>query len=174
MKTRAVVAGLTLAGFFLAGCTSEPAAERVRGAETAGAPPEVPSAGEASEPELAIPNTPRREGPINGRYLAWAPQWGEHNVYLRRMVHVVQFQWERVLAGSAIAPPPGTSVTVRFVLNSEGRIARILDVTGNASDEAAEACVRGLVNRAPYHAWTPAMKADLGNEAEVALTFQYQ
>jgi hypothetical protein len=180
VKTHAALAWSVLLGALVAACTSEPVVtEEPSAASRRDAVPSSSSA--AAEPSsvaasagAAIPDALRREGPINGRYVTWEPQWGKHNVYLRRLIHLVQIQWERNLASATVTPPPGAEVAVRFVLNSEGRITRILDVEANAPDEAIDACVRGIVSRAPYLAWTPAMKIDLGDEQEIAFTFHYQ
>jgi hypothetical protein len=105
---------------------------------------------------------------------AWDARWSNYGSYLQRMIDTIQIQWERILVESRTYPPPGSMVTVKFVLNSEGRIARIIEVDSLASDSAAQACVSGITDRAPYGSWTEDMKAILGEEQEMTFTFHYR
>ncbi len=105
---------------------------------------------------------------------AWDARWSNYGSYLQRMIDTIQIQWERILTESRTYPPPGSMVTVKFVLNSEGRIARIVEVDSQASDSAAQACVSGITDRAPYGAWTDDMIALLGEEQEMTFTFHYR
>ena len=101
-------------------------------------------------------------------------KWSNYGSYLQRMIDSVQIQWERLLIDSKVYPPSGSSVTVKFVMNDEGRIARIVNVESNSSESARRACVSAVTDRAPYGAWTDDMKALLGNEQEMTFTFYYQ
>lgn len=102
-------------------------------------------------------------------------KWSNYGGYLKRMVDTIQIQWERILLESRVYPPAGTTVSVKFVLDADGRIARILDVQNDSQNEpAARACVSGIKDRAPYGPWTEDMKAMLGTEQEMTFTFLYQ
>jgi hypothetical protein len=83
-------------------------------------------------------------------------------------------QWENILISGKIYPPSGSTVTVTFVLDSEGRIARIVNVENKSSDQASHACVSAITDRAPYGPWTDDMIAMLGKEQEMTFTFYYQ
>lgn len=167
---------------------SQPAPDRVEGEK--GAPP-MPGA-MAMEPAID-PLRPRprpqitarnqvrpailadnRFGTSNIGVPAWDARWSNYGAYLQRMIDTVQIQWERILSDKRIYPPRGSVVTVKFVLNAEGRIARIVEVDSQASDSAAQACVSGITDRAPYGNWTDDMKAVLGEEQEMTFTFYYQ
>jgi hypothetical protein len=65
-------------------------------------------------------------------------------------------------------------VVVKFILNSEGKIARIVNVDNHSTDSGAGACVSGITDRAPYGPWTDDMKASLGEEQELTFAFHYQ
>jgi len=101
-------------------------------------------------------------------------RWSNYGNYLQRMIDTVQVQWERLLIESKTYPPSMSSVTVRFVMNSEGNIARILEVDSRSTEQAARACVSGITDRAPYGPWTEDMKAVLGEEQEMTFRFYYQ
>lgn len=105
---------------------------------------------------------------------AWDARWSNYGAYLQRMIDTIQIQWERILVQSQVYPPSGTTVTVKFVLDSEGRIARIVDVNNQSTEAAAAACVSGITDRQPYGPWTDDMKAVLGDKQEMTFTFFYQ
>jgi hypothetical protein len=105
--------------------------------------------------------------------VAYDAKWSSYGQYLQRLIETVQFEWERVLLGKTY-PPPGSTVTVKFILDSEGRIARIVNVENHSNEQGAGACVSGITNRAPYGAWTDEMKAVLGEQQELTFTFYYQ
>jgi hypothetical protein len=90
------------------------------------------------------------------------------------MIDTVQIQWERILVEWKANPASGSSVTVKFVLDDEGKIARIIGVESTANDTAKRACISGITDRAPYGPWTEDMKAVLGNQQEMTFTFYYQ
>ena len=101
-------------------------------------------------------------------------RWSSYGEYLRRMIDVVQTQWEGILMQTRLFPPPGSSVTVKFILNSEGLIAQIVDVEHNSTQSAVDACINGITARVPYDHWTDDMKAVLGEQQEMTFTFYYQ
>lgn len=105
---------------------------------------------------------------------AWDARWSNYGAYLQRMIDTIQIQWERILVQSQVHPPSGTMVTVKFVLDSEGKIARIVDVANQSTEAGAAACIAGITDRAPYGPWTEDMKQVLGEQQELTFTFHYQ
>ncbi len=101
-------------------------------------------------------------------------KWSNYGAYLQRMIDTVQIQWERILVEWKANPASGSSVTVKFVLDDEGKIARIIGVESTANDTAKRACISGITDRAPYGPWSEDMKAVLGNQQEMTFTFYYQ
>jgi hypothetical protein len=168
--------------------TAQPVPEQVKGVRN------VPLIQGASEFEPAIdPKRPRprpqvvkqqqvrpailtenKFGTSNIGNIAVDAKWSNYGAYLQRMIDTVQVQWERILIESKTYPPSGSTVTVRFILNSEGRIAEILDVVNRSTDQASRACVSGITDRAPYGPWTSDMKAMLGEQQVMTFTFYYQ
>jgi len=113
-------------------------------------------------------------GTSNIGNIAVDARWSNYGAYLQRMIDTVQIQWERILVESKIYPPSGTTVTVKFVLDSEGKIARIVNVDNHSTEQGSRACVSGITDRAPYGPWTDDMKAILGEQQEMTFTFYYQ
>jgi hypothetical protein len=113
-------------------------------------------------------------GTSNVGLIGYDAKWSSYGEYLRRLIDTVQIQWERILLESKVYPPSGSTVTVKFVLDSEGKIARIVNVDNHSTEQAARACVSGITDRAPYGAWSDDMKAVLGEEQEMTFTFYYQ
>jgi len=113
-------------------------------------------------------------GTTNIGNIAVDARWSNYGSYLQRMIDTVQVQWERILVESKTYPPAGSTVTVRFVLNDTGRIARIVDVDSHSTEQATRACISGITDRAPYGPWSEDMKAVLGEEQEMTFTFYYQ
>jgi hypothetical protein len=107
---------------------------------------------------------------------AWDARWSNYGVYLQRLIESVQIQWERILNQSAVSPNSGSTVEVKFTLNSRGEISKIIHVTPSAgtSDAATQACPSAITSRAPYGEWTDDMIAMLGNEQEFTFVFYYQ
>lgn len=106
--------------------------------------------------------------------VAYDAKWSSYGSYLQRLIEAVQFQWERLLIEGKTYPPGGTTVSVKFVLDSEGRIARIVDVDNHSTEQGRNACISGITDRAPYGPWTDDMKAVLGDQQELTFTFYYQ
>ena len=118
--------------------------------------------------------TENKFGTSNIGNIAVDARWSNYGAYLQRMIDTVQVQWERILIESKTYPPSGSTVSVKFVLNSEGRIARIIEVESHSTEQASRACVSGITDRAPYGDWTDDMKAMLGEQQEMTFTFYYQ
>jgi hypothetical protein len=59
-------------------------------------------------------------------------------------------------------------------MDSEGKIARIVNVDSTANETASRACISAITDRAPYGAWPDDMRAVLGEQQEMTFTFYYQ
>jgi hypothetical protein len=101
-------------------------------------------------------------------------KWSNYGAYLQRMIDTVQIQWERLILSMSAMPAGGSMVTVKFVMNDEGRITQIANVDTTANETASRACVSAITDRAPYGPWTDDMKAVLGSQQEMTFTFHYQ
>jgi hypothetical protein len=103
-------------------------------------------------------------------------RWSNYGVYLQRMIETIQIEWDRLVGDSKTYPTPGTIVSVKFIMNSKGEIARIVsvDTPTGASEQAKASCVAGISARSPYGPWSDDMKAALGSEQELTFTFLYQ
>jgi hypothetical protein len=101
-------------------------------------------------------------------------RWSNYGSYLQRMIDTVQIQWERILVEWNALPASGSTVTVKFIMDDEGRIAQIVNVDTTANETSSRACVSAITDRAPYGAWTDDMKAVLGTKQEMTFTFYYQ
>lgn len=113
-------------------------------------------------------------GTSNMGPVAYDAKWNSYGEYLKRLIETVDIRWNDILLETKTNPPSGTFVTVKFVLNSDGQIARIVNVENHSSEAGARACVSGIRDRAPYGVWTDEMKAMLGSEQELTFTFYYQ
>jgi hypothetical protein len=113
-------------------------------------------------------------GTTNIGNIAVDARWSNYGAYLQRMIDTVQIQWERIILQMSALPANGSTVTVKFVMNDEGRIASIKSVETTANETASHACVSAITDRAPYGPWTDDMKAVLGTQQEMTFTFYYQ
>ncbi|MES2696404.1 MAG: hypothetical protein V4773_23240 [Verrucomicrobiota bacterium] len=102
------------------------------------------------------------------------PKWNQFGEYLRRMIDTVQIQWERMLVDWKANPATGSRVAVKFILDSDGKIAQIVKADSTANDIGTRACVSAIAKPAPYGPWTAEMKAVLGDRQEMTFTFYYQ
>ena len=101
-------------------------------------------------------------------------KWSNYGTYLQKMVEIIQVQFDRLNDESRIYPPVGSMVSVKFILNSEGKIARVVSVDSKATEAAAHTCVSAITIPSPYGPWTDDMKALLGEEQEMIFDFYYQ
>lgn len=118
--------------------------------------------------------TEQLSGTSNMGLTALDAKWSNYGAYLKKLIDTVQVQWENILISGKIYPPGGSTVTVTFVLDSEGKIARIVNVENKSSEQAAHACASAITDRAPYGPWTDDMIAMLGKQQEMTFTFYYQ
>ncbi len=113
-------------------------------------------------------------GTTNIGNIAVDARWSNYGAYLQRMIDTVQIQWERLILQQSANPAQGSTVTVKFVMNDEGKITTIANVESTANETASRACVSAITDRAPYGPWTDDMKAVLGSQQEMTFTFYYQ
>src|SRR5208283_2059934 len=100
-------------------------------------------------------------GTSNIGIAAYDAKWSNYGVYLHKMMEAIQFQWERILIDSHTEPPSGTTVTVRFTLDSKGKITEILQVESTSTEQGKQSCVSAITLTAPYGDWTDDMIAVL-------------
>jgi hypothetical protein len=113
-------------------------------------------------------------GTANVGPTAYNAKWSNYGVYMQRLIETVQVSWDSIVDQSNIRPPSGTIVTVTFILNSKGEIAKFIRHTPDGQAPAIDACVSGIANPAPYGPWTDDMIAVLGDEQEMTFTFYYE
>lgn len=106
--------------------------------------------------------------------IGYDPKWRSYDGYLRRLTETVQMQWERIIINRNVLAPSGTSVVVKFALNFEGKVTRIVNVDNHSTEDGARACVNSITDRAPYGPWTEDMNAMLGEEQVLTFAFRYQ
>jgi hypothetical protein len=113
-------------------------------------------------------------GTSNMGAIAYSAKWSSYGAYLHKMIEAIQIQWERILIDSRTEPPSGTYVTVKFTLDSKGKITEILEVESTSSEQGKASCVSAITNTAPYGDWTDDMIAILGNSQELTFRFYYE
>ncbi|HTT55707.1 MAG TPA: hypothetical protein VMF63_01245 [Opitutaceae bacterium] len=93
--------------------------------------------------------------------------------YLQELVDIVQIQWERILTQGSTYPKPSSHVTIAFRLNSQGQIAEILKVDGDAGEYGTNAALSAIRDNVPYRPWTKEMVAVLGDDQVITFSFYY-
>jgi hypothetical protein len=106
--------------------------------------------------------------------VAVSAKWSSYGAYLHKMMEAIQIQWDRIEMESRTEPPSGTTVTVKFVMDSHGKITDILDVENTSSEQGKQSCITAITMTAPYGEWTDDMKAVLGDSQELTFQFYYQ
>jgi hypothetical protein len=102
-------------------------------------------------------------------------KFSEYGLYLQRMADAVQLQFDKLVEEGKTYPPVGSYVVVKFVLDSDGKISKIVNVENHSTDTGAQTCVSAITTRAPYGPWTDDMKAALNPEGEeLIFSFYYQ
>jgi hypothetical protein len=102
-------------------------------------------------------------------------RWSNYGVYLQRMIETIQIQWDTLINEGKNYPTAGSTVTVKFKINSEGAISKIVNVDGGMSGPQGEGyCVSAITKPSPYGKWTDDMVAMLGTEQEMTFVFYYQ
>ncbi len=118
--------------------------------------------------------TEQRIGTTNVGLTSIDAKFSQYGAYLQRMIDSVQIQWERIILQMAAMPAGGSTVSVKFVMNDDGKITSIKAIESNASETGSRACVSAITDRSPFGPWTDDMKAVLGTQQEMTFTFFYQ
>jgi hypothetical protein len=103
-------------------------------------------------------------------------RWSNYGAYLRRMLEIVQVEFDKLVEESQIYPPSGSQAWITFKLNSQGKISAIVTVAPKTgcTDAAAQTCVSSITLPAPYDPWTDDMIAMLGTEQQMTFIFYYE
>jgi hypothetical protein len=102
------------------------------------------------------------------------PNWSNFGAYLFRLTTSIRTEWDRELGTGKFIPTAGGKVSVVFVMNSKGEIARVVrhdDLGTHASQETVQSCILAVTKPSPYPTWTDDMIADLGTEQKMTFTF---
>ncbi len=118
--------------------------------------------------------TENKVGTSNTGLIGVSAEFSNYGAYLQKMVEIVQVQFDRLNDESRIYPPSGSTVIIKFVINDQGQIARIVSVENRATDAAARLCTSAITIPSPYGPWTDDMKAMLGKEQELTYEFFYR
>jgi hypothetical protein len=102
------------------------------------------------------------------------PDFPKFREYLEELIRSVDEEWNRILATSAVYPRPGSEVSVRFTLNSDGIVTQIVEIEATAGKQAEYACLRAIQNPQPYRPWTQEMIDALGSEETLTFRFFYK
>jgi hypothetical protein len=106
--------------------------------------------------------------------VAYSAKWSSYGAYLHKMMEAIQIQWDRILIDSRTEPPAGSYVTVKFTMDSKGRITQILEVESTSSEQGKQSCITAITMTAPYGDWTDDMIAVLGNSQDLTFRFYYE
>ncbi len=115
-------------------------------------------------------------GTMNIGPVAYDAKWSNYGKYLQTMIEAIQARWDDLIAASRHYPQQGSRVSVTFVIDSEGKIATIRTVDGDAGELATNWCVTAISPSQDfsYGVWTDDMKALLGEKQELTFTFLYR
>jgi hypothetical protein len=127
----------------------------------------------SGETRPAIQTAPRL-GTQNIEPIAVDARWSNYGQYLQRMINAVQIQWERTVIEQKANPASGSSVTVKLVINDEGRVVDVRVMETTANEAATRACSSAITERMPYGPWSDEMKSQLGAKQEMTFTFNYK
>jgi hypothetical protein len=166
---------------------AKPAAEKVDGVNTAPLTASALSAQPAIDPthpraRQSLEQVQTRPavfeddqfGTSNIGPIAYDAKWNKYGEYLHKMLEAIQLQWERILIESQTEPPAGSYVTVKFTMDTKGRITEIIDVENTSSEQGKQSCLSAITLTAPYGDWTDDMIAVLGNSQELTFRFYYE
>jgi hypothetical protein len=106
--------------------------------------------------------------------VAYSAKWSSYGAYLHKMMEAIQIQWDRILIDSRTEPPAGSYVTVKFTMDSKGKITQILEVESTSSEQGKESCITAITMTAPYGDWTDDMIAVLGTSQDLTFRFYYE
>ena len=115
----------------------------------------------------------RPVGVSNAGHIAVDAHFSQFGDYLQELIDIVQIQWERIIQSSAVYPKSGSHVTITFRITSQGQIAEILKVEGDAEEFGTGAALSAIRDPAPYRPWTKEMVAVLGDDQTITFGFYY-
>ena len=110
-------------------------------------------------------------GTNNVGLVAVNAKFSQYGQYLQQLVETIDSEWRRILNASPAKPPPGSQVTIKFRLLSDGSIGEIVSVESNGGNQFEQTCKSSITNRAPYGKWTDDMLAVLGDSQELTFSF---
>ena len=114
----------------------------------------------------------RKTMPANIGVTAYDAKWSNYGQYLQKLIGTVQIQFDDLNEKSRFWPPTGTKITVKFRLNSTGKV-EVIEASGNGGTQATRLCSSAITEGAPYGKWTDDMVALLGEKQEMTFTFYY-
>ncbi|MBU63480.1 MAG: hypothetical protein CMI26_13365 [Opitutae bacterium] len=100
-----------------------------------------------------------------------------YGAYVQEMLQAIEDQWAQLAHGSRQflrrdrLPP---KVTLRFTLDSDGRIHKLHRLHGNGESVSVEICRQAIVSREPFGKWSAKMIEDFGTSDEVTINFLYR
>jgi hypothetical protein len=112
-------------------------------------------------------------GVSNAGQVAVDAHFSQFGDYLQQLIETVQIQWDGILTHSNISPKSSSHVTISFRINSQGHIAEILKVDGDAGEYGTNAALSAIRDPAPYRPWTKEMVAVLGDDQVITFSFYY-
>ena len=115
-------------------------------------------------------STPRVSAP---QLTADDSQFARYGGYLKDMSEIVEACWNHILIESRHLPKAPSTVSVKFRLDRQGRVARIVQVESDSDEIGEKAAVRAITACKTYGAWTPDMVATLGDSQELTFVFYY-
>ena len=111
-------------------------------------------------------------GVSNAGHIAVDAHFRQFGDYLQELIDIVQIQWERIIDSSNVRPKT-SHVTIVFRINSQGQIAEIVKVEGDADEYGTGAALSAIRGPAPYRPWTKEMVAVLGDDQTITFVFYY-
>ena len=106
--------------------------------------------------------------------VSYDAKWSEYGAYLHKMLEAIQYQWDRILIESQTSPPPGSMVTVKFTIDSKGKITDIGVLESTSSEQGKQSCPAAITLSAPYGDWSEDMIKVLGNSQDITINFYYE
>ena len=100
-----------------------------------------------------------------------------YGAYVQEMLQAIEDQWSQLAHGSRgflrrdRLPP---KITLRFVLNADGRIKNLQRLDPHGDSIPAEICRQAIVSRVPFGKWSAKMIEDFGGSDEVTINFLYR
>jgi hypothetical protein len=105
--------------------------------------------------------------------LSTEPDFQRFSEYLEEVVRSVDTTWNKILAAFSVSPRTGSKVSIRFILNSDGIVTRIVEVEETAGKQGTYACLSAIQDPQPYRPWSQEMIDALGNEQTLTFHFYY-